>query len=292
MRCAYSIAKATALEILSQPLSLLILTATLAVETFAPRFQFHKFGESDAMARDAGLSAILLGAIFFVVFTSVSALRREIEKGTLSLALTSGISRTYFVTAKFLGFLSALLGFFSIAFFNMVITVNGAVIGGVIAKSTGDIPMIWGRSYALSVLVMVLPYLIGAIANRFLNRRFVFNVFLWMMIFSFAFLFYRIDFDIVLRLLSATAVIFAFVVIYLSLSVALSLNFKAHTSHTIIGVIFALTLPVMGNFYLADALSHDGAVNLSYIGLSALSALLISCGVLILGLKYFKEKDL
>ena len=57
MRRFIAIAKTTALEILAEPLSLLVLTASLALAVFAPAFHYHQFGEPARMARDAGLSA-------------------------------------------------------------------------------------------------------------------------------------------------------------------------------------------------------------------------------------------
>ena len=55
MRGIMSVAKATALEILSEPLTLLVLLAALTMAVLAPAFHYHQFGEATRMARDAGL---------------------------------------------------------------------------------------------------------------------------------------------------------------------------------------------------------------------------------------------
>ena len=89
----FSILKATALEILSEPLSLLVLLAALAMTVFAPAFHYHQFGEATRMARDAGFSALFACGGVLAVFTTIRAFRREVETGTLEMALAHPVSR-------------------------------------------------------------------------------------------------------------------------------------------------------------------------------------------------------
>ena len=55
MRRWFAIAKATALEIFSEPLSLLLLLSALALVILAPALHYPQFGEPTRLARDAGL---------------------------------------------------------------------------------------------------------------------------------------------------------------------------------------------------------------------------------------------
>ena len=99
MRRFVSIAKATALEVVNEPLSLLLLSAALALAVFAPAFHYHQFGEATRMARDAGLSALLIGGTVFSVSAAVRSMRRELESGTAAVALSHPVSRAQFFLA-------------------------------------------------------------------------------------------------------------------------------------------------------------------------------------------------
>ena len=132
-RSSLSIIKATALEVLSEPLSLLVLLAALVLTVLAPAFHYHQFGEATRMARDAGLSSVLMGGLVVAVFGTIRAFRREVESGTMAMALAHPVSRTEFFLAKTLGAGAAYLVFASIVFLTALVIVDGAAIGGLIA---------------------------------------------------------------------------------------------------------------------------------------------------------------
>ena len=94
--------KATAIEILSSPLTLLLLLAALTLAVLAPAFHYHQFGEATRMARDAGFSAIFTCGTAVAVFCTIQAFRSEIESGTLQMALSHPISRASFFISKML----------------------------------------------------------------------------------------------------------------------------------------------------------------------------------------------
>ena len=93
MRPYVSITQATALEVLSSPLSLLVLLAALAMEVFAPVFHYHQFGDATRMARDAAISALFTCGAVFAVFGAIRSVRREIETGTQEMALAHAVAR-------------------------------------------------------------------------------------------------------------------------------------------------------------------------------------------------------
>ena len=130
-----AIAKTTALEILAEPLSLLVLSASLALAVFAPAFHYHQFGEPSRMARDAGLSALFVGGLLFVIVGAARSVRREFESGTAAVALSHPVSRIQFFLAKACGAYAAFALFALVLGSVTVVIVNGAVIGAAVALS-------------------------------------------------------------------------------------------------------------------------------------------------------------
>ena len=112
-----SIAYATALEILSEPLSLLVLLAALVLTVLAPAFHYHQFGEATRMARDAGLSSVFICGAVIAVFGTIRSFRREIESGTMAMALAHPVSRTDFFLAKAIGAFAACVAIGALAWF-------------------------------------------------------------------------------------------------------------------------------------------------------------------------------
>ena len=103
MKPYVSITLATALEVASSPLSLLVMLAAMALEVFAPVFHYHQFGDPTRMARDAALSALFTCGAVFAVFGAIRAVRREIETGTQEMALAHAVARGGFFLAKAAG---------------------------------------------------------------------------------------------------------------------------------------------------------------------------------------------
>ena len=129
---------------LSEPLALLTLLAALAIEVLAPAFHYHQFGEATRMARDAGLSSLFMGGSVFAVFVTIRAFRREIESGTMEMALAHPVSRAGFFLGKALGAVLAYLAFAAVVAATALVMVEGAAVGGAIAKRSGDIARIYG----------------------------------------------------------------------------------------------------------------------------------------------------
>lgn len=65
------------------------------------------FGENQKFLVDLGLSTLLLGALFLASFTTTAVFRREIEDGTLLTVLTKPVSQMSFLLGKFLGIAAA-----------------------------------------------------------------------------------------------------------------------------------------------------------------------------------------
>jgi len=106
-----AIAKATILESVQQPIAFLILTSGVLSVLLVPIFQFHRFGEDGRLARDSGLSCMLIFGLVLAVTTAGSAIAAEITRGTAAAIIGKPVSRTVFVVSKWLGICGVLLIF-------------------------------------------------------------------------------------------------------------------------------------------------------------------------------------
>ena len=291
-RSSTSIVKATALEILSEPLTLLVTLAALALCVFAPTFHYHQFGEATRMARDAGLSAAFTGGLVLAVFGTIRAFRREIESGTLEMALSHPVSRCEFFVSKTAGSFLAFIVFEAIVFGTTLAMVEGAAVGGRMADRTGDIARIWGPCVAAGVAVILVPLVVGAFLNRCCRVRFVLSALISAAILACAFGGYAVFMDhaTLLPYFPAMVPALAFALVFVSASAAFAVRFKPNAAAACAGVLFAATLPFAGNYYLADSLSHGGSVSFATLSLSVAAAIPAIAAFLILGVKWTKEK--
>ena len=286
-----AIARATAFEILSEPLSLLLLLAALVTATLAPAFHYHQFGEASRMARDAGFSALFLGGLLFAVFGVLRSFRREIESGTLQMALAHPVSRSGFFLSKVLGAVLAQLAFAAILSATTVTIVNGAEIGGAVAQQTGDIARLWGPSLALGLATVVLPLVVGAMLNRFFRFRFVLTAFVTSLVVSLAGVGYAFHAEIAFRLLPVFVLLTGLALVFLSASAAFAVRFRANVAVSAVGVLALLAVPAVGNYYLSDALAKGGRVGWDYVGLAALVTLPAVLAFLLAGIRLFQAGD-
>ena len=293
VRGAISIIKATALEILSEPLSLLVLLAALVLTVLAPAFHYHQFGEATRMARDAGLSSVFTGGLVIAVFGTIRAFRREVESGTMAMALAHPVSRTAFFLAKTLGAAVAYLAFSSVVFLAALVIVDGAAIGGAIAAKSGDIARLYGPNLAEGVGVIVLPLAIGAGLNRFGKVRFVLASFVLAFLLAVAFAALSAVRDVAwcFRLLPVVTLIVLFTSVLLTVSAAFAIILKANAAASATGLVLVAFLPAVGNYYMADALAKGGTVPWTYVGCAALAVLPAILLFLLLGIHFINGRD-
>ena len=293
MRSFASVVKATALEVLSEPLTLLVQLAALALSVLAPTFHYHQFGEATRMARDSGFSALFVCGTVVAVFCTIRAFRREIESGTIQMALAHPISRGGFFLAKALGAFAAYLVFAATVLCTALDVIEGARIGGVIAARTGDIARLYGPCLAAGVAVMLVPLVVGAALNRFLRFRFVLSSMVTAFVLSLvaAGACAALDRGLLPRHLPPAALLVVLASVFLSASAALAVRFRANAAAAGAGVLFALFLPFVGNYYMSDALANGGSVHWGYVGLAALAAAPAALAFLVVGIRFIGERD-
>ena len=264
------------------------------MSVLAPAFHYHQFGEPTRMARDAGLSAILTCGSVVAVFGTIRAFRREIESGTLEMALAHPVSRVAFFLSKVAGCIAASVVFMSIVLLTSLVIVYGAAVGGESARHTGDIARLWGPCLAAGVAVIVLPLVVAAALNRFGRFRFVLSAFVVAAVVAAlpAVLSVVRRGDLALRLAPVAVAVVLPPVLLLTAAAAFAVRFKANAAVACTGVVFALLLPAIGNYYLSDALAKGHSVSWGYVGLAALALAPAAALFLLLGIQFICGRDI
>lgn len=282
----FSIVRATALEIACDALALLVTLAALALSTFAGALHYHQFGEPARMAREAGLSALMVGGIVFCVFSCVRTIRREIESQTVQMALSHSVSRGSFLCAKIAGVLAAYALFFAIVLANSMTAVRGSVLGAEMAR--GGIARVWGPSLAFGVAPMILPLVAAAALNRFLGMRFVKGAMALMLFVSLAGVFYRPDWGLAARQAGAALALVPPAVFFTALAGALAAKFPSNASLALSFAAVLAGLPAFGAHYLADAVSKGAPVPWGFVALTYAAASPLVAAALLAGVRLFK----
>ena len=101
-----AIARATLVEAIQQPVAFLIMLSAVMTTLLVPVFQFHRFGEDGRLARDSGLSCLLVFGLVLAAGTAGRTVSGEIARGTAAAALGKPVRRVTFLLAKALGVLA------------------------------------------------------------------------------------------------------------------------------------------------------------------------------------------
>jgi len=291
VRRTRAIAIATALEILGDPLCLLITLSALALAALAPAVHYHQFGEPSRMARDAGFSAMLLGGFFHASFGALKSYRREVESGTMQTALSHSVSRTRFFLSKFAGCVCAYGVFALTVGAASLVVVNGAEIGGRVAAVKCDIARLWGPSLALALSPVVGSVSAAAALNRFARFRFTLTASIIGLFLSLLGTAYRPDFALACRLLPAMLLFAMPPFVLLAASAAFAIRFRSNLAASLTAAVAVLLVPALGNYCLSDALAGGGSVPISYFLMAMAAVLPAVAAFLALGVGFINGKD-
>ena len=293
MKPYFSITQATALEVLSSPLSLLVMLAALAMEVFAPVFHYHQFGDPTRMARDAAVSALFTCGTVFAVFGAVRSVRREIETGTMEMALAHPVSRGGFFLAKAAG-VGVAFTVFAVAVAGIALAMfAGAAVGGAIAEETAQLARVYGPCVAAGVAAMVLPLVLAAALNRFFRFRFTLTAFLLATAIAAAagaWSAFLAGGDAI-RLLPAVVLATAPSYALAAAAAAFAMRFRANAAAALSGVALALILPAADNYYRAEALARGGTIPPAYVAFALAAAIPAVAGFLLIGIHFSRNRE-
>src|ERR1700741_5216470 len=108
MRQFVTIATNAFMELVRQPVFLLLMTSAAVFEIFLATPYYFAFGDEPKLVKNCVLAVMLLAGLFGAVLSASASLAREIRSGTALAVLSKPIGRTQFLLAKFIGLAMAL----------------------------------------------------------------------------------------------------------------------------------------------------------------------------------------
>src|ERR1035438_6531129 len=164
MRQFITIATNAFMELVRQPVFLLLMTISAVFEIFLATPFYFAFGDEPKLVKNSTLAVMLLAGLLGAVLSASASLAREIRTGTVLAVLSKPVGRAQFLVAKFFGLLAALT---LLTYVNLV----AALLASRMAfDAYGSTDLFALGVFALS---LVIAYLLGGFSNYFLRRPFV-----------------------------------------------------------------------------------------------------------------------
>jgi ABC-type transport system involved in multi-copper enzyme maturation permease subunit len=175
MRQFFTIAVNAFMELIRQPIFLLLMTGSVLFEIFLAVPYYFAFGDEPKLVDNSVLAVMLLSGLFGAVLSASSSLAREIRSGTALAVLSKPVGRAQFLLAKFAGLAAALL---LLTYVNMI----GVLLASRMAFDAygkTDLPAIgiFGGG-------ILLAYALAGFSNFFLRRPFVSDAVFAMLVFT------------------------------------------------------------------------------------------------------------
>src|SRR6185503_15853420 len=108
MRQFVTITINTFMELVRQPVFLLLTTASAAFEIFLATPYYFAFGDEPKLVKNSVLAVMFLTGLLGAVLTASASLAREIRSGTALAVLSKPVGRAQFLLAKYVGLMAAL----------------------------------------------------------------------------------------------------------------------------------------------------------------------------------------
>lgn len=152
------------MELVRQPVFLLLTTATALFEIFLATPFYFAFGDEPKLVKNSVLAVMFLSGLFGAVLSASASLAREIRTGTALAVLSKPVGRAQFLLAKFTGLAGALT---LVTYINVVaaLVASRMVFD---AYGSADLPAI-----GIFGAGVVVAYALGGFSNFFLRRPFV-----------------------------------------------------------------------------------------------------------------------
>src|SRR5262244_2812168 len=108
MRQFVTIATNAFMELVRQPVFLLLMTFSAVFEIFLATPYYFAFGDEPKLVKNSTLAVMLLAGLLGAVLSASASVAREIRSGTALAVLAKPVGRAQFLLAKYLGLISAL----------------------------------------------------------------------------------------------------------------------------------------------------------------------------------------
>src|ERR1039457_4876534 len=168
MRQFVTIAINAFMELVRQPIFLLLTTVSAAFEIFLATPYYFAFGDEPKLVKNSVLAVMLLAGLFGAVLTASASLARELRLGTALAVLSKPVGRTQFLLAKYAGLVMALT---LMTYINLIAAL---IASRMVFDAYGSTDLA-----ALGIFFgsLLLAYALGGFSNFFLRRPFVSDAF-------------------------------------------------------------------------------------------------------------------
>ena len=307
------------MELIRQPIFLLLMTVSASFDILLSCIYYFAFGDEMKLVKNSAMAAMFLSGLFGAVLTASSTVAREIRSGTALAVLAKPVGRAQFLLAKFVGLAGALT---VLTYVNCV----AALLATRMAFDAYGAPD--GPGLIAYSLAVVLAYALGGFTNFFLRRYFVADaVFGLVVMISIAFLvlhfipreaarmtdnYKGIDW----RVIPASALILMALLVLAAVALACSTRLDTIPTLAICSAVFLLGLmsdyiwgqraaagslwasalytvtPNWQLFWMGDLLEGDRLIPLSYLAKALVYATAYIGAALAVGLMLFEDREL
>src|SRR5258708_15594096 len=160
MRQFITIATNAFMELVRQPIFLLLMTTSAMFEIFLATPYYFAFGDEPKLVKNSTLAVMLLAGLLGAVLSASASLAREIRTGTALAVLSKPIGRAQFLLAKYAGLIVAL------ALLTYVNLVAALLASRMAFDAYGSTDFFAVGIFSFSLVV---SYLIGGFSNLFLR---------------------------------------------------------------------------------------------------------------------------
>jgi hypothetical protein len=166
MRQFITIATNAFMELVRQPVFLLLMTTSAVFEIFLATPYYFAFGDEPKLVKNSTLAVMLLAGLLGAVLSASASLAREIRTGTALAVLSKPVGRAQFLLAKYAGLVVAL------ALLTYVNLVAALISSRMAFDAYGQTDLAAIGIFSAGVAA---AYALGGFSNFFLRRPFVSN---------------------------------------------------------------------------------------------------------------------
>jgi ABC-type transport system involved in multi-copper enzyme maturation permease subunit len=322
-RQAVALAGLTALEVLRQPVCLLLVLVSVTLTALLPFLILHRFGEDGKLVRDSAFALHAVFGIFVAGYAATTAVSREIRSGTASAVLSKPVSRDLFFLAKYIGVVGVVGVFSLIAGLSVLLVERVAekfvMHGGLTGYLTDT------RTGSLVLLAIAAACAIGAVVNYRRQRPFgsvtitalLGGLLICILVAScfarsghWAPFDPRLDWRMVpvsllitmaLVLMSALAMVLSTVMgtvptlsvcsVMFGLGLMSDYLFGRHAAESLWARVLYAVVPNWQHFWVCDQLNAGGHVAGDHLGMAIVYAAVYAAALLCLGVMLFRQRD-
>ena len=314
MRRFLVLARSAALEALAEPLSAVVFLVALLTIHWAPVFHYHQFGEAGRLARECGFSALLVFGLVFATAAAMRVIGGEIASGTAAVALARPVPRPLFFCAKVSGMVGAFLLFsLAVAAATVLATyasVEGAARLAACCEEGGAPSRIWQPGLRLGTCLTLGGFVLAALANRFASARFCVTACVCVALAQPLALASALPFGpegagamvaaLPWRIVPALGVLTCGCTVFIVLAGALAVRLKPAPTVALVSAAVLSSfawpvtgvLPVLGRFWLVEALAAGQGSAWCGVGRTLLAAVCLVAFWLLVGSVLLQEREL